>query len=61
MKKGKILQVMGPVVDVYFEGEIPSVYNALTVDMKNTEGDVLYLEVAAHLGLNEVRTFAMTS
>lgn len=58
MKKGKILQVMGPVVDVYFEGEIPAVYNALTVQNK---GEALYLEVAAHLGLNEVRTFAMSS
>jgi F-type H+-transporting ATPase subunit beta len=58
MKKGKILQVMGPVVDVYFEGEIPAVYNALTI--QNGE-ETLYLEVAAHLGLNEVRTFAMSS
>ncbi len=63
MKKGKILQVMGPVVDVYFEGEVPAVYNALTIDLKNSDGKVekLYLEVAAHLGLNEVRTFAMSS
>ncbi len=63
MKTGKILQVMGPVVDVYFEEKIPSVYNALTVDVKNSEGKVekLFLEVAAHLGLNEVRTFAMSS
>lgn len=63
MKKGKILQVMGPVVDVYFEGDVPAVYNALTIDLKNSEGKVekLYLEVAAHLGLNEVRTFAMSS
>lgn len=62
-KKGKILQVMGPVVDVYFEGQVPEVYNALTIDVKNAEGKVekLYLEVAAHLGLNEVRTFAMSS
>jgi F-type H+-transporting ATPase subunit beta len=63
MKKGKILQVMGPVVDVHFEGEIPAVYNALTIDVKNAEGkaEKLYLEVAAHLGLNEVRCFAMSS
>ena len=58
MKKGKILQVMGPVVDVYFEGEVPAVYNALTVNLNGVE---LYLEVAAHLGLNEVRCFAMSS
>jgi EAL domain-containing protein (putative c-di-GMP-specific phosphodiesterase class I) len=63
MKTGKILQVMGPVVDVYFEGGIPAVYNALTVDVKNEQGktEKLFLEVAAHLGLNEVRTFAMSS
>ncbi len=63
MKTGKILQVMGPVVDVYFEGEIPAVYNALTVEVNNEEGkkEKLFLEVAAHLGLNEVRTFAMSS
>lgn len=62
-KRGKILQVMGPVVDVYFENGIPDVYNALTVDVKNEEGKIekLFLEVAAHLGLSEVRTFAMSS
>jgi F-type H+-transporting ATPase subunit beta len=58
MKKGKILQVMGPVVDVHFEGEVPAVYNALTVNLNGVE---LYLEVAAHLGLSEVRCFAMSS
>lgn len=62
MKKGKILQVMGPVVDVYFENGVPEVYNALTVQNANgNDSAVLYLEVAAHLGLNEVRTFAMSS
>ena len=58
MKKGKILQVMGPVVDVYFEDGVPEIYNALEV-MNN--GVKLTLEVAAHLGLSEVRTFAMSS
>lgn len=57
-KIGKILQVMGPVVDVYFEDGVPEVYNALTIDLN---GEKVYLEVAAHLGLNEVRTFAMSS
>jgi F-type H+-transporting ATPase subunit beta len=63
MKKGKILQVMGPVVDVYFEENVPEVNNALTVNTKDSDGKniKLYLEVAAHLGLNEVRTFAMSS
>jgi F-type H+-transporting ATPase subunit beta len=58
MKKGKILQVMGPVVDVYFEDGVPEIYNALEVMVGGTK---LTLEVAAHLGLNEVRTFAMSS
>ncbi len=63
MNKGKITQVVGPVVDVAFEGTLPSIYNALTltivgVDKKETE---LTLEVAAHIGLNEVRAVAMSS
>jgi len=53
-KVGKILQIMGPVVDVYFEESVPDIYNALTVNG-------IYLEVAAHLGLNEVRCFSMSS
>lgn len=63
MKAGKILQVMGPVVDVYFEDQVPAVYNALTISVPNPVGGTedLYLEVAAHLGLNEVRCFAMSS
>jgi F-type H+/Na+-transporting ATPase subunit beta len=61
--KGKVLQVIGPVVDVHFEGSLPAVYNALTLQLKNAEGKVetMVLEVAAHLGLHEVRTFAMSS
>lgn len=58
MKTGKIIQVMGPVVDVHFEGGVPEIYNALKVNLNGTD---LFLEVAAHLGLNEVRTFAMSS
>ena len=61
MNKGKITQVVGPVVDVAFEGTLPSIYNALTltivgVDKKETE---LTLEVAAHIGLKEGRAGAM--
>jgi len=63
MNKGKITQVVGPVVDVAFEGTLPPIYNALTVtllgaDKKETE---LTLEVAAHIGLNEVRAVAMSA
>ena len=53
---GKITQVMGPVVDVQFEGDLPSILNAL----ETTNDDKrLVLEVAQHLGENEVRTIAM--
>lgn len=56
--KGKITQIIGPVVDIAFEGELPAIKNALTVSSK--EG-VLTLEVAQHLGFGEVRTVAMSS
>ncbi len=53
---GTITQVIGAVVDVHFDGELPSILNAL-----NTEngGNNLVLEVAQHLGENTVRTIAM--
>src|SRR5256885_14381077 len=53
---GKITQVIGAVVDVHFDGELPSILNALTVD---NAGRSLVLEVAQHLGENTVRTVAM--
>ncbi len=53
---GKITQVMGPVVDVQFEGDLPPIMNALECD---NNGVRLVLEVAQHLGENEVRTIAM--
>jgi F-type H+-transporting ATPase subunit beta len=59
---GKIVQVMGPVVDVEFpEGQLPAIYNALTLTNKeiDAEKDNLVLEVAQHLGENVVRTIAM--
>lgn len=60
MNKGKIAQVIGPVVDVDFEqGELPRILNALYVD--HEDGTRLYLEVAQHLGENRVRTIAMDS
>lgn len=63
MNTGKITQVVGPVIDVLFEGGMPNVYNALTVEMVNTDGvkQTLTLEVAAHIGLNEVRAVAMSA
>ncbi len=53
---GRITQVMGAVVDVAFEGELPSILNALHVKHQDK---VLVLEVAQHLGNSEVRTVAM--
>ena len=53
---GKISQVLGAVVDVAFEGELPAILNALEVD---NSGNRLILEVAQHLGENVVRTIAM--
>ena len=59
---GKVLQVMGPVVDVEFEqGKLPTIYTALTLSNPaiNDEPDNLIVEVAQHLGDNVVRTIAM--
>ena len=67
MSKGKIVQVIGPVVDVEFEpGTLPAIYNALLVEgveMKDifSYSQRLTLEVAQHLGESQVRTIAMAS
>jgi F-type H+-transporting ATPase subunit beta len=53
---GRITQVMGAVVDVQFEGELPAILNALHAQ---NQGKTLVLEVAQHLGENTVRTVAM--
>ncbi len=53
---GKISQILGAVVDVEFDGELPAILNALEVD---NQGNKLVLEVAQHLGENAVRTIAM--
>jgi len=60
--KGKVVQVIGPVVDVEFNidgGELPKILNALTI--KRSDGTLLYLEVQQHLGENKVRTISMDS
>ncbi|EMR07895.1 ATP synthase subunit beta [Bhargavaea cecembensis DSE10] len=64
MNQGHVLQVMGPVVDVKFDGDnMPEIYNALTVQIArpNEEAQTLTLEVALHLGDDSVRTIAMSS
>ena len=53
---GKISQVIGAVVDVTFESELPAILTALETD---NNGNRLVLEVAQHLGENTVRTIAM--
>ena len=61
---GKVLQVIGPVVDVMFpSGQLPAIYNALTMSNPSISGepDNLVLEVAQHLGESTVRTIAMDS
>ena len=55
---GKVTQVIGAVVDVAFEGELPPILNALETE---NNGNRLVLEVAQHLGENVVRTIAMDS
>ena len=60
MNKGKISQIIGPVIDLEFnEGELPAIYNAVTV--KRDDGSELVLEVQQHLGENIVRSVAMDS
>ncbi|MGH6735330.1 MAG: F0F1 ATP synthase subunit beta [Methyloceanibacter sp.] len=56
--KGHVRQVMGAVVDVQFDEQLPAILNALETD---NQGNRLVLEVAQHLGENTVRTVAMDS
>jgi F-type H+-transporting ATPase subunit beta len=57
--KGKIVQVMGPVVDVEFDGYLPEINEAIQVTLTDAKADRLILEVAAHIGDSRVRTIAM--
>jgi len=64
MKEGKIVQVIGPVVDIEFsDGLLPEILNAIRIPRTNTEGqkEDLVVEVQQHLGDNRVRTIAMDS
>ena len=64
MSTGKILQVIGPVIDVRFEaGHLPAIYNAIKVtnpSISDKEGNLI-VEAAQHLGDNVVRCVAMDS
>ena len=59
---GKITQVIGPVVDITFDGEgsvVPDIYTALSVERR--DGTEIILEVEQHIGENTVRCVAMDS
>ena len=61
MNTGKIVQVVGPVVDVAFPDKLPGIYNALTVDYKIQDQPIkLTLEVQQHIGDKWVRTVSMS-
>ena len=60
--KDKIIQIIGPVVDIEFgDGHLPAIYNAIRIPRTTTEGKVenLIVEVQSHLGEDRVRTVAM--
>jgi F-type H+-transporting ATPase subunit beta len=64
MREGRVVQVIGPVVDIRFDGELPGIYSAIKIDdeIETRSGkrkiDII-LEVAQHIGENVVRTVAM--
>src|SRR5205814_8246210 len=60
---GKVVQVIGPVLDVEFEPErLPEIYNAVVIDHKGNGAAIrLTAEVQQHIGRNQVRAVAMTS
>ncbi|MDE6713126.1 MAG: F0F1 ATP synthase subunit beta [Lachnospiraceae bacterium] len=57
VKKGKLTQIIGAVLDVKFEGALPEINEAINIPMK--EGNTLVVEVAQHLGDDTVRCVAM--
>ncbi len=62
MAKGKIVQVIGPVIDVAFPPDhLPGIYNAIKIPLPGEESKTLTIEVMQHLGDNVVRGVAMSS
>ena len=55
--KGKIVQIIGPVVDAEFQDDLPEIYSALEIE--KPDGKKLVLETAQHLGGNQVRAVAL--
>ncbi|MEN3273565.1 MAG: F-type H+/Na+-transporting ATPase subunit beta, partial [Actinomycetota bacterium] len=61
---GKVVQVIGPVLDVEFEsGHLPELYNALQINATTDSGQEIHVtvEVQQHIGRNQVRAVAMSS
>ena len=59
-KVGKVVQIIGPVVDIEFEGgHLPAIYNAVHIKSEGTQKIDVICEVEQHLGENRVRTVAM--
>ena len=61
---GRIVQVIGPVVDVEFDEKLPEIYNALEIDAPGENGGPsvhLVAEVQQHIGRNMVRAVAMSA
>ena len=56
VNKGKIVQIIGAVIDIRFESELPSLYNA--IEIKNGD-EIIVAEVMQHLGDNTVRCISM--
>ena len=61
-KVGKIVQIIGPVLDVEFEGgDLPAIYNALRIEAVSDQAEDVIAEVEQHLGESRVRAVAMTA
>src|SRR5512142_125218 len=61
---GKVVQVIGPVLDVEFAEQVPEIYSALKISAKGEQGapDIsVVAEVQQHIGRNQVRAVAMSS
>ena len=64
MNTGKVVQVIGPVLDVEFPtGHLPEIYNALRIDSTASDGSRIKVvaEVQQHIGRNQVRAVAMST
>ncbi len=63
MNKGKVVQIVGPVLDIAFEEQLPEILNAVTIEYKpegsTEDAMIITAEVAQHLGENKVRCISM--